>query len=410
MASSLWRHADFMRLWIGQSVSQFGNQFTLLAVQIIAAASLGATPAEMGLLAALGTLPFLLFGLPVGVWVDRHRRRPVLIAGDFGRGVIVAAIAGLAFAGLLGMIHLYVLAFATGLLTVFFDVAYQAYLPGLVEREQIVEGNSKLETPTATAQAAGPTLAGIVIQFLSAAAAMVFDAVAFVFSVGMMARIRKAEPAPDPRDHDSVLSDMREGLAVVFRDRRLWTIAGCTGTANFFGAALFAELVLFAVRLLGMDALAIGIATGLGAVGALVGAATAARVTGRLGVGGVIFLGSLLFAGGPLLLFLATRATGLVVLSAALFGSGLGSLWYNINQLSLRQSIVSLRLQGRLNATMRFLVWGTQPIGALVGGLLGEVLGLRPAVLLAAVGGVAAILWIALSPVRRIREIPQAEG
>ncbi len=410
MASSLWRHADFMRLWIGQSVSQFGNQFTALAVQIIAATSLGATPANMGVLAALGTLPFLLFGLPVGVWVDRHRRRPILILGDLGRGVIVAAIAALAFTRLLQMIHLYVLAFATGLLTVFFDVAYQAYLPALVEREQIVEGNSKLETTTATAQVAGPTLAGPVIQFVSAAAAMVLDAFSFFFSAGMMARIRKPEEAPDPKDRDSVLSDIREGLRVVFRDRRLWTIAGCTGTSNFFSAALFAEIVLFAVRFLDMKPVAIGVATGVGALGAVAGAVTASRITGRLGVGRVIFLGSLLFAGGPLLLFLATPATGLVVLSAALFGGALGSLWYNINQVSLRQSIVSLRLQGRLNATMRFLVWGTQPVGALVGGALGEAFGLRPTVLLAAVGGVVAILWIAVSPVVRIREIPQAEG
>ena len=163
-APTLWHHPNFLKLWIGQSVSQFGNQFTGIALQFLAVKALLASPAQVGLLAALGTFPFLFIGLFVGVWVDRHPRRPILIAGDVGRGLVVAAIASLTFFGVVRLEYLYVLAFATGVLTVFFDVSYQAYLPALVPRGQIMEGNSKLEATNTTAQVAGPVLAGLFVE------------------------------------------------------------------------------------------------------------------------------------------------------------------------------------------------------------------------------------------------------
>src|SRR5437899_1241877 len=263
-APTLWHHPDFLKLWIGQSVSQFGNQFTGLALQLFAVRVLLATPGQMGLLGALGTLPFLLFGLLVGVWVDRHRRRPILIAGDFGRGLVVASIAVLTLLSLARMEYLYLLGFATGILTVFFDVSYQAYLPALVPRDQIVEGNSKLEATNTTAQVSGPVLPGFVIRALGYAAAMAFDGVSFFFSAGLMARIRKPETVPRPSERRSVPKEIREGLRVVFGDRRLWSIAGCTGTSNLFSSALFALFVLYAVRNLGLDEVGLGIIGGLG--------------------------------------------------------------------------------------------------------------------------------------------------
>ena len=405
-APTLWHHPNFLRLWIGQSVSQFGNQFTGLALQFLAVKTLLASPAEIGILAALGTLPFLLIGLLVGVWVDRHRRRPILIVGDFGRGVIVVAIAALTVLGLVRMEYLYVLAFATGVLTVFFDVSYQAYLPALVPREQIVEGNSKLEATNTSAQVAGPVLAGVVVQSLGYAFAFVSDGLSFFFSAGLMSRISKEETPPTPSERRSVRADIREGLRVVFRDRRLWSIAGCTGTANLFSGALFALFTLYAIRTLGLEPVAIGIIGGIGGIGGIIGAVTANRLAKRIGVGRAIvlsiFIGSLSAFG----IVFATPALAFPFLTATVFVGSLGSLWYNINQVSLRQSLVPIRLQGRLNATIRFLVWGTLPIGSVIGGILGQVIGVYPAIVIAAVGGLVAVLWVFFSPVRHLVTIP----
>src|SRR5881296_245765 len=405
-APTLWHHPNFLRLWIGQSVSQFGNQFTGLALQFLALKTLLASPAQMGLLGAMGTLPFLLIGLLVGVWVDRHRRRPILIAGDLGRGFIVVTIAVFTLLGIVRMEYLYVLGFATGVLTVFFDVSYQAYLPALVPRGQIVEGNSKLEASNTTAQVAGPVLAGFALKAVGYAFAIVADGLTFFFSAGLMARIRAPETVPAASERRSVATEIREGLRVVFRDRRLWSIAGCTGTANLFSSALFALFVLYAVRNLGLDEVGLGIIGGLGSIGGILGAVTANRVARRLGVGRAILLGLLVGSASSFWIVFATPGVAFAFLTAMGFAGALGTLWYNINQVSLRQALVSLRLQGRLNATMRFLVWGTLPVGSLLGGALGEALGLYPAIVIAAFGGLLAIPWILFSPVRKLATIP----
>src|SRR6266699_4763617 len=206
--ATLRNHPDFLKLWIGQTVSQFGNQFTGLALQLFAVRVLLASPGQMGVLGALGTLPFLLFGLLVGVWVDRHRRRPILIAGDFGRGLVVASIAVLTLLSLARMEYLYLLGFATGILTVFFDVSYQAYLPALVPRDQIVEGNSKLEETNTTAQVSGPVLAGFALKAVGYAFAIVADGLTFFFSAGLMARIATPEAVPAASERRSVTTEI----------------------------------------------------------------------------------------------------------------------------------------------------------------------------------------------------------
>jgi MFS family permease len=399
-----------MRLWIGQSVSVFGNQLTGFALPWIAVKSLGADAGQVGLFLALGTFPFLLFGLFVGVFVDRHRRRPILIVGDLGRGAIVGGIALLAFGGLLRLEYLYILAFLTGTFTVFFDVAYQAYLPSLVAREQLVEGNSKLETTNSASQLAGPSVAGLIVQYLSAAWAMTFDALTFVFSAAMMVFIRKEEVVPESAERKSRLSEAREGLRVVFRDIRLWSIAGCTGTSNFFSGALFAVLFPFAINDLRIDAGPFGIATGFGAVGALAGAFLAAPLAKRIGVGHAIVIAIFVGSLGALSLIVATPTTIFFAIVVTTAFAGFGALVYNINQVSLRQALVPIRLQGRLNATMRFLVWGTLPIGSLTGGFLGTVLGNREGIAIAAVGGLFAGVWVLLSPVRSIRMMPEPDA
>ncbi len=404
---SLWRHRDFMLLWSGQSVSLFGDQFTALALPYIAVKTLDANALQMGILAALGSLPFLLIAIFVGVWVDRHRRLPVLIAGDLGRGLIVLTIALLAFAGFLQLEYLYLLAFLTGILTVFFDVAYQAYLPSLVTRQQLVGGNSKLETTNSLSQTGGPFAAGVMVQVLSAAWALVFDASTYFFSVVMMSRIRHREVPPAASERKPFLTEAREGFAVVLGDARLRAIAGCTSHFNLFGSAIAALAVLFAVNDLGMDGFQLGLVFLSGGLGGVFGALTSSRIANRIGVGAAIVVSTLVGAAAMYGYLVATPSNGLVVLVAVFAATGFTVLLYNINQVSLRQGLVPVRLQGRLNATMRFLVWGTMPLGGLLGGILGAVLGVRSAIEVAVIGLSFAFLWVLLSPVRSIRTMPE---
>jgi MFS family permease len=403
----LWEHADFLRLWTAQTISVFGDQFTALALPLIAVLTLGATPGQMGILTAFERAPFLLIGLFAGVWVDRLPRRPVLIAGDLGRAAVLLSIPIAAVMGALSMPHLYIVGVLVGTLTVFFDVAYQAYLPALVDRRQLVEGNSKLEATRSLAGLAGPSLAGVVIQFLSAALAIVLDAISFVASGGLISLIRRRERSASQVTRGPVLVEVQEGLRVVLDNPLLRSIAGSTGTFNFFSSAMFALYILFATRELKLGPAQIGVIFSIGNVAGLLGALTAGRVAKRLGVGRTIVGAS--FLGGLAMVPVAAASAGtawLLILSA-MIGS-FATPVYNINQVSLRQAITPHRLQGRMNATMRFLVWGTMPLGGLLGGALGGSFGLRAAITVAAAGGVLAFLWVALSPVRILRVIPDA--
>ena len=407
--ASLWRHRDFMLLWLGQSVSRLGDQFTGLALPVIAVYILGAGPFENGLLGAAGTLPFLLFGLLVGVWVDRRQRRSVLILADVGRGAIIATIALLGLASLLQLTYLYVFSFFIGILTVFFDVAYQAYLPALVERNQLVDANSKLETTNSIAGTGGPAVAGAVIEGFSAAVAMVFDAASFFFSALTLIAIRKREAVPPPVERRSVLADIREGLHVVFGEPRLRWIAACTAWSNFFSSMIFAALlILYLKNALGFTPFSLGLLFTVASFGGIVGAATSSRIAKRIGVGPSILAGAILFSLPALPLPFVTGPLAFPAIAAMFFVSFVGNLLYNINQVSFRQAIVPVRLQGRLNATMRTIVWGTLPLGAFTGGVLGDLIGVRNAIIVGLVGGAFASLFIMFSPVRRIREMPES--
>lgn len=403
---TLWRHREFLKLWTAQTISVLGDNFTRLALPIIAAITLQATPGQMGLLTAIETAPFLLLGLFAGVWVDRMRRRPILIAGDVARGIVLLSIPAAAAAGSLGMRHIYIVGALVGVFTVFFDISYQSYLPALVGRSRLVEGNSKLEATRSIAQLAGPGIAGAVIQVLTAPIAIILDAVSFFVSALFLGTIRLPEHPPDPSERRPMLHEVREGLGMVFGNPYLRSIAGATGTSNLFTSSLFALYILFATRDLGLTAAAIGLIFSIGNVGGLIGALTAGRLAARFGVGPVI-IGSIAVGGvGFILVGLATPSTAypFLILAGAL--GIFGGLVYNINQVSLRQAITPLRLQGRMNATMRFLVWGTMPLGGLLGGALGETLGLRGAILVSAAGGALAFLWVLLSPVRGLAAIP----
>ncbi len=396
-----------MKLWTAQTISVFGDQFTGLAIPLIAALTLRATPGQMGILTAVERAPFLLIGLFAGVWVDRLPRRPILIIGDLGRAAVLLSIPLAAVLSGLSMPDLYTVGVLVGVLTVFFDVAYQAYLPALVDRRHLVEGNSKLETTRSLANLAGPSIAGVVIQVLSAPLAIVLDALSFVASGGLISMIRQREPHQERLVRSPMMAEVREGLSVVFGSRFLRSIAGCTGTSNFFDSALFTLYILFATRELGLGPAQIGLIFSLGNVSGLLGALAAGRLGARLGVGRTIVGSALLTGLGAVPIALATPDTAVATLVLAGLLLSFGVPVYNINQVSLRQAITPHRLQGRMNATMRFLVWGTMPLGGLLGGALGEALGLRAAIAVSAAGGLLAFLWVAFSPVRGLQAIPE---
>jgi MFS family permease len=410
--SSLWRHSDFLKLWTGESISLLGSQITFLALPLTAVTWLQATPFEMGLLGALEFAPFLLFSLVAGVWADRLPRRPILMAANIGRALLLGSIPLMALNGWLGMGYLYVMAFGVGVLTVFFDVAYQSYLPVLVTREQLVEGNSKLEGSSSVAQIAGPALAGGLVQAFTAPIAVAADAASFLVSAFCLGLIRRREiPGNRAGKWEPIWGEIREGLDVVFHSPILRSIAGCTATNNFFSNVRFAVLTIYVVRELGIEPGLLGIIFAVGSVGALIGALWGSAIARRWGVGPTLISAALVGAMGSLALPAAqgsiTFAVAMLILG--LFINGGANPVYNITQMSLRQSIIPLRLQGRMNASMRFLVWGTIPLGSLTGGALGEVIGIHTTLVIGAIGGLLAVIWVYFSPVRNLIQPPPTD-
>jgi Na+/melibiose symporter-like transporter len=334
-----------------------------------------------------------------------------LILADIGRALLLGSIPVALLAGSLSIEYMYIVTFLIGVMTVFFDVSYQAFLPSLVGREHLVEGNSKLEITNSAAQILGPGLAGQLIQSFTAPVAIIVDALSFLFSAMSLWMIRNAEEIihtdEQPRN---MIREIREGLGVVFGNRLLWAIAGCTGTSNMFGSVWNAIFLLYLTRDLGVSPALLGIIFAAAAPGALLGALFARRAAQSLGLGPAIIGAMLLiqFMGIPVVL-----ASGSIIVVAALlilsgFARGFGNVVYNVNQVSLRQAITPNRLLGRMNASMRFLVWGTIPIGSLIGGALGEAIGLRATILVGVVGGFLSVLWVLFSPVRTLREQPEA--
>ena len=410
--ASVVRNADFVRLWVAQTISQFGTQVSLLAIPLVAVSLLEASPFEVALLGTVEFVPFILFSLPAGAWVDRLRRRPILIAGDLGRAAALASVPIAYLLGVLTMAQLYVVGFVAGTLTVLFDVAYQSYLPSIVEREQLVDGNGKLEASRTIAQSAGPALGGGLIGLVTAPLAILVDGVSFVLSALFVFLIRRPEPTPDRhadehgRPRGSLRQEVGEGLRYVLGNRYLRGIAASTATSNLFNNLATATFIVFAVRELSLSPAEIGVIFGVGNLGAVGGALVADRLARRFGVGPTI-VGSMALGGpGLLLMALAPRESPVPFLLASQFLLGIGVVVYNINQLSFRQAITPTAMQGRMNATMRFIVWGTIPFGALLGGAIATAFGLRTAIFVGAVGEFLAILPVLLTPVRTLREMP----
>jgi MFS family permease len=406
----LWSHPDFLKLWTGQTISEFGSQISQLAIPLLAAISLHSSPFEFSLLTVLGFLPFILFALPAGVWVDRLPRRQILIVGDAARAVLLALIPVLWATGLLRMWQLLVIQFVIGVFTVIFDVAYQSYLPTLIDREHLVDGNSKLQLTVSISQVGGPSVSGALIAAITAPYAIAADAVSFVLSAAFMLRMRHRETPPnhtgdEPRP--KMWPQVKEGLDWVVRHPWLRSIAACTATSNFFSSLAFAIVILYMVRSLHLSAFEIGFVFAVGSAGSIVAALFTGRLNRVIGVGPTIVGGIAVSCVAALGYPLAPASFPLPALMLAQAGFGLGAVSYNITQVSLRQAITPERLQGRMNAAMRWIVWGTIPLGTLLGGGIATWFSLHTAVWVGAIGSLFAFLPVLFGGIPRIREMPE---
>jgi hypothetical protein len=407
--NSLLRDTDFMKFWVGQSVSVFGSQFSPLAIGTIAVLTLNATSLQLGILAFLNTVPFLALGLLVGVYVDRHRRRRMLILSDFGRSAVLFIIPLSAMIYVVTINVLYAVTFMAGILTVFFDITYQSYVPNLVDREKIIEANSLLETSRASAQTFGPGLAGLAITVISAPMAILGDTLGYLASAVSLTLIRRGETLDLNRKPASVSSEIGQGLSLVLREPRLRAIAGASGTANLIFSAYGAIQLKYFYQNLQMSVPEVGFAFSIGAAGGILGALTAIRVTRILGVGRTILLSSVVTGVVMILIYVATPSNAFYLVAMTMFITSVTVFWYNIPQLSYRQALVPTEIQGRMNATMRTITWGTLPLGGLLGGVVAELVGVHETIGIFTGLGMLTFLWIALSPVRGIKGFPTEE-
>ncbi len=409
--ASLWRHRDFNKLWLGQAVSAVGSQVTLLALPLTAVLYLHASAGQVGLLAAAGLAadcgPSLLFG----VMADRMRRRPLMIAADTGRAAVISLIPALAWTGGLTMPVMYAVALVHGGLTGVFEVAYRSYLPGLVGAGALLPGNSRLQATQSVAQVGGPGLSGVLVGLLGAPFTLLADAGSFVVSVASLLWIRAREPAPGrghrpgaPAGGRGVISEIRSGLRFIYRHPVLRALAGSAATFNFFSQLQLTLFVLYAARQMHMPAGAIGLVLACFGVGGVAAAATVGRIVARIGYGRMLVAG---YALAALAILCLPLVPGPPALSTALFTgvyftAGYGLVGTNIAMMTLRQVATPASLQGRVNASFWFAISALMPLSALLAGLLGERLGLRATLFITAGGMPVSVVWIALSPTRKV--------
>ncbi|HEX2304448.1 MAG TPA: MFS transporter [Gaiella sp.] len=395
----------FRSYWGAHTVSLLGDQISLLALPLVAVLALDASAAQMGYLTALALAPNLLLALHAGAWVDRRgQRRRTMIAADVVRAGLIATVPVAYVFDELRLEQLYVVAFLVGAMTVLFGVANASLFQTIVPREQFVEASSLLNGSRAFSFVAGPTVAGFLVQALTAPGALLVDAFSFLGSGALLRRIDPEEPAPD---------DERQGVMVglrwIGRSAVVRATLAATATINFFNFVFFALFVLYATRTLGVSPGTLGLVLGAGAVGSLVGSVVAGPVSRRIGVGPMLVLGCVVFP-LPLLLVPLARGSDSVILAClflAEFGSGLGVMLLDISAGSIFAAVIPPRLRSRVSGAYTFVNYGIRVLGSLAGGFLGATLGLRPALWIGTAGALLGVLFLLPSPVLRMRELPE---
>ncbi len=406
---AVWRQRDFALLWSGQTVSEIGSAVTTLALPTLAIFAFHAGPAAVGLMVASERIPFPVVALLAGAIVDRVRRRRVMVVCNVARLLILGAIPLLSAAGALSLWELFVAAAAIGVFTVFFDVSYMAYVPWLVEPDQMLEANSRLQVTWSAAQTVGPGLAGVLVQAVGAARAVLVDGLSFVASTVALMSIRRPEPRPSPRlVRHHLLTEVAEGLRHVFGIPVLRAQLLCMTAAGVFAHAYEAPLYVFAYDRLHLSPVLLGTMLASQGLGAMIGSVVGTRIIGLLGVGRTISLANA-FASAviglvPLALFVPPAAVIFPVLVLA----GMVGVSGDIAQVTLRQTLTPARLQGRMGAVFRSFFWGAWPIGNLLGGVLAAVMGAPATLWVTALLGATGFLVIRVTPLWLVRDFPDS--
>ncbi|WP_405828318.1 MFS transporter [Streptomyces sp. NBC_01176] len=404
----LWRQRDFMLLWSGQTASEMGSAVTQIALPLLAVVALDASTLEVGFLTAAATAAFALIALPAGALVDGGAKRSVMIVCDVLRLVIVGSVPVAAAFGVLTMAQLYVVAAAAGVCTVFFDVSYQSYVPSLIRTEDLMAANGKLGTTQAFAQLGGPGLGGGLVGVFGAAGAMTADAVSYAISVLSILGIRKREEPPPARTADEPLRRrITEGLRFVFGHPILRRVVACTGTANLFSGMSSALVMVFLVRVLHVRPALTGLIVAGAAVGGMAGGVFAGRLAKKIGSARIIWVSSLVLSAPQVVAAAAWQGWGVLLFPLGWGIAYFAGMVYNVAQLSYRQSVTPPELLGRMNAAVRWIVWGTLPFGGILGGVLGSLIGVRPTLWLAFIGTWAAGWFVYFSPLRHMRDVPR---
>lgn len=411
-AAPLRRNRNFRWLITGETISKLGDQFSGMALPVLAVTALGATEWQMGFLSAAGSAAFLLFGLIAGAWVDRWVKRRVMIWADLIRFASLATIPLLWFAGVLQIWHVVVVAFVIGVATVFFDVAYQSFVPVLFPGDQIGQANSALETTAQVTHVGGPSVTGFLLALVKAPTLILLDAISFLFSVGALLRIRDDETPAPKNERQPLHREIAEGLRFVWNQKLILTIACTTASSNLFSSIGNGLIALFVLRDLGLTPAAWGIVGSIAAVGGLLGAASTGRLIKWIGEGPLIAVSAVIMA----LAFLPIVLSGYVgpfwapvLLCLGEFFVAFTVLTYNITQVTARQRLCPPKLLGRMNASIRFFVWGVMPIGALLAGWLGSMWGIQTTMWIAFYGGLASVSFVVFSPLARMRQLPTGE-
>ncbi|MEV6883818.1 MFS transporter [Streptomyces sp. NPDC051135] len=409
---SVRRHRDFLLLWGSQTVSETGSQITVLALPLVAVVLLDASAFQVGLLAAAETSAYLLVALPAGAVVDRVAKRRLMIGCDLALFLVIGSVPLAHAFGKLTLAQLFAVAVVSSVFSVFFSVAYQSYLPALLDRDRLLDGNSKLAASRSVAQIAGPGLGGGLVTLIGAAGAMAADALSFAASAGSLTAIRQREPRParpGPGRRPALRSQIREGLAYVTRDPILRNSVAFNGTANFFVIMVESLGPVFLIRTLHVEEGLVGLLLALGAVGGVAGGVTARHLARRVGSARISWIAMTLLSLPGLLIPLAGPGW-----RALLFGFGwiswtFASTVAGISLTSYRQAVCPPDMLGRVSAAARWINWGTLPLGGVAGGALAAGVGVRGTLWIAVTGGCCAGLWLFFSPLRGLRDIPLGE-
>jgi predicted MFS family arabinose efflux permease len=400
---------DFVKLWAGETVSLVGTQVTQFTMPLVAVLSLNATVSEVGVLNALRFVPVLLLSMFAGVWLDRRRRRPVLIACALGNAALIALVPLASVAGLLSIGLLYLVVTLVGLLSMTFDVGALSYVPNLVSHDHLAEANGKIQASTAFAGIAGPGLAGLLVGLVTAPITLSVDAVSYLFSAGGLIAIRKPEPAPEvPEVRPSVRESIAEGLRAVYGSKLLSALLTQGTALNLFFGGYITVFVVYAVRVVRLSPFELGIVMAAAAVGSLIGAITAGRVRKAIGLGRTMIVNTIGVSVAllPLLIPRHASVAAMAIFVAAQLAYGWNIAMFNVNSITLRQIVTPRRVLARMNATYRMVLWGVAPIGMTLGGLLGGAVGLRSALVISLTLMASPLLWLFFSPAVRLAEMP----